>query len=69
MMLKNLTAAAPPLTDLLRLHDSKTKFPSKTIQRYRQLGLPSIRVGRRVWFRLDDVLGFLDRQQERVVGL
>lgn len=54
------------LTDLLRLHDSKTKFPSKTIQRYRKLGLPSIRVGRRVWFRLDDVLGFLDRQQKRL---
>ena len=54
------------LSDFLRLHDSKTKFPSKTIQRYRKIGLPSIRVGRRVWFRLDDVLQFLDKQQERV---
>lgn len=29
-----------------RLHESRTKFPSKTIQRYRELGLRSVRVGR-----------------------
>jgi hypothetical protein len=54
------------VASLFRLHDSKTKFPSKTIQRYRQMGLRSIRIGRRVWFRLDDVLRFLDEQQERL---
>lgn len=54
------------LTDMLRLNDSKTKFPSKTIQRCRKLGLRSTRIGRRVWFRLDDVLRFLDQQQDRL---
>ena len=49
-----------------RLHESKTKFPKKTIQRYRQMGLRSVRVGRRVWIRLDDVLRFLDEQQDRL---
>ena len=49
-----------------RLHDSRTKFPAKTIQRYRRMGLKTVRVGRRVFFRLDDVLRFLDRQQERL---
>lgn len=49
-----------------RLHESKTKFPEKTIQRYRRMGLRTVRVGRRVWFRLDDVLRFLDQQQDRL---
>ncbi len=49
-----------------RLHDSKTKFPAKSIQRYRRMGLETVRVGRCVWFRLDDVLRFLDRQQARL---
>ncbi len=48
-----------------RLHQSKTKFPAKTIQRYRRMGLKTVRIGRRVWFRLDDVLRFLDQQQNR----
>lgn len=52
-----------------RLHDSQTKFPSKTIQRYRRLGLRATRIGRRVWFRLDDVLRFLDQQQNRLARL
>ena len=53
-----------------RLADSKTKFPKKSIQRYRKLGLRTVRVGRRVWYRLDDLLRFLDRQQERLsIGL
>jgi hypothetical protein len=51
---------------LFRLHDSKTKFPEKTIQRYRRMCLRTVRVGRRVWFRLDDVLRFLDDQQDRL---
>lgn len=49
-----------------RLHETNTKFPEKTIQRYRRMGLRTVRVGRRVWFRLDDVLRFLDEQQERL---
>ena len=49
-----------------RLHDSKTKFPEKSIQRYRRMGLRTVRIGRRIWFRLDDVLCFLDQQQERL---
>jgi hypothetical protein len=49
-----------------RLHESKTKFPEKTIQRYRRMGLRTVRIGRRVWFRLDDVLRFLDEQQDRL---
>ena len=54
-----------------RLHESRTKFPEKTIQRYRRMGLRTVRVGRRVWFRLDDVLRFLDDQQDRLstIGL
>lgn len=56
------------VADFFRLADSKTKFPTKTIQRYRQLGLRSVRVGRRRWFTLPDVLEFLDRQQDRVGG-
>ena len=54
------------VADFFRLADSKTKFPAKTIQRYRQLGLRSVRVGRRRWFTLPDVLDFLDRQQDRL---
>jgi len=49
-----------------RLHESKTKFFEKTIQRYRRMGLRTVRIGRRVWFRLDDVLRFLDEQQDRL---
>ncbi len=49
-----------------RLQDSRTKFPAKTLQRYRKMGLKTVRVGRRVFFRLDDVLRFLDRQQDRL---
>ena len=49
-----------------RLHDSKTKFTAKTIQRYRRMGLKTVRIGRRVWFRLDDVLRFSDQQQDRL---
>ena len=50
-----------------RLQDSGTKFPAKTIQRYRKMGLNTVRVGRRVFFRLDDVLRFLDQQQARLM--
>ncbi len=42
--------------DFFRLRESRTKFPAKTIQRYRKLGLKAVRVGRRRWFRLDDVM-------------
>ncbi len=49
-----------------RLQDSRTKFPEKTLQRYRRMGLKTVRVGRRVFFRLDDVLRFLDQQQDRL---
>lgn len=48
-----------------RLADSRTRFPRKTIERYRRMGLRAVRVGRRKWFRLDDVLRFLDDQHER----
>jgi hypothetical protein len=66
------TEPAPFLMDredlaaLLRLHDCGIRFPEKTIRRYRRLGLRSVRIGRRVWFRLDDVLRFLDAQQDRL---
>lgn len=50
------------LIDLLRLRDSGTRFPAATIRRYRKLGLPTVRVGRRVWFRLPDILIWLDRR-------
>jgi hypothetical protein len=53
------------LTAFLRRGES-VRFPSKTIARYRSMGLRAVRVGRRVWFRLDDVLRFLDAQQARV---
>lgn len=54
------------LIAFLRLYDCNIKFPEKTIQRYRRMGLRTVRVGKRVWFRLDDVLRFLDEQQERL---
>ncbi len=50
----------------LRLNDSRTKFPAKALQRYRQLGLRTVRIGRCAWYRLDDVLRFLDGQQARL---
>ena len=49
-----------------RLAEGRTKFPAKTIQRYRRLGLKTVRVGRSIWFPLDDVLRFLDHQQRRL---
>jgi hypothetical protein len=49
-----------------RLAESRTRFPAKTIERYRRLGLRSVRIGRRRWFTLPDVLDFLDRQQARL---
>ncbi len=57
---------ADEVAAFFRLHESKTKFPEKTIQRYRRMGLRTVRVGRRVWFRLDDVLRFLDERQDRL---
>jgi len=52
----------------LRLHQSGTRFPAKAIQRYRRMGLRTVRVGRCAWYRLDDVLRFLDGQQDRISG-
>lgn len=57
------------VVDFFRLGESATKFPSKTIQRYRRMGLRSVRVGRRRWFTLPDVLDFLDKQQVRLTGV
>ncbi len=48
---------------LLRLGDSGVRFPRATIARYRKLGLRSVKVSRRRWYTLADVLDFLDRQQ------
>ena len=52
--------------DLFRLRESGCRFYKAAIGRYRGLGLRSVRVGRRVWFRLDDVLAFLNSQQRRL---
>jgi hypothetical protein len=54
--------SAEDVADLFRLRDSGTRFPRATIRRYRERGLPTVRVGRRVWFRLPDVLQWLDRR-------
>ena len=54
------------LIDLLRLADSGTRFPICTIQRYRKLGLQSVRIGKRVWYRLDDVVKWLDEHHTRL---
>ena len=56
------------LIGFLRLHESRTRFPKSTIARYRRLGLRTVRVGRRAWYALPDVLDFLDGQQVRVAG-
>ncbi len=56
------------LIGFLRLNESRTRFPKSTIARYRRLGLRTVRVGRRVWYALPDVLEFIDRQQVRVMG-
>lgn len=50
-----------------RLHQSGARFPAKSIQRYRHMGLRTVRVGRCAWYRLDDALRFLDGQQARDV--
>lgn len=52
--------SAADVADLFRLRDSGTRFPKATIRRYRKRGLPTVRVGRRVWFRLPDVLLWLE---------
>jgi len=49
-----------------RLADSHTRFTRKTIERNLSMGLQTVRVGRRKWFRMDDVLRLLDQQQERI---
>lgn len=48
------------VADLFRLHDSKIRFPRATIARYRRMGLRTVRVGRRTWYTLPDVLAFLE---------
>ena len=52
------------VAQFLRLSDNR--FPRKSIERYRRLGLQAVRVGRRKFFRLDRVLEFLDRQEQRL---
>ena len=54
------------LIRFFRLNGGQPKFPKKTIQRYRRKGLQSVRIGRRVLFRLDDALRFLDQQQAKL---
>ncbi len=56
------------LIAFLRLHESRTRFPKSTVARYRRLGLRTVRVGRRVWYALPDVLDFIDGQQERLTA-
>lgn len=56
------------LTDLLRLRDSGVRFPCRTIRRYRQMGLRTVRVGRCIFVRLDDALAFLNAQQDRLAA-
>lgn len=46
---------------LLRLADSGVGFPRATVARYRKLGLRSVKVSRRRWYTLADVLAFLAR--------
>lgn len=57
------------LIGFLRLHESRTRFPKSTIARYRRLGLRTVRVGRRAWYALPDVLDFIDAQQSRLCSL
>jgi len=54
------------VADLFRLHDSKTRFPKATIARYRRMGLRTVRVGRRTWYTLPDVLTFISSGTERL---
>ena len=50
------------LVEFLRL---EVRFPRDSIDRMRTHGLQACQVGRRVLFRLTDVLEFLDREQRR----
>lgn len=50
------------LVEFLRL---EVRFPRDSIDRMREHGLRACQVGRRVLFRLTDVLEFLDREQSR----
>jgi hypothetical protein len=44
---------------VLRFGDMDVRFPRAALARYRRLGLRSVRVGKRTWFTLPDVLAFL----------
>ncbi|MDX2146583.1 MAG: helix-turn-helix domain-containing protein [Planctomycetota bacterium] len=56
------------VADLLRLRESGIRNPEATLRRYRKSGLQCVRVSRRVLFRLDDVLRWLDGQRAESVG-
>lgn len=57
------------LAGLLRIHATGIRFGRKSIERYRRLwALKPIRLGRRAWYVLPDVLDALDRQRQRLQG-
>ena len=53
------------LEELILLLRIRVRFPEKTIERMRHRGLKGVQVSKRVLFRLDNVLEFMDMEQER----
>jgi len=56
---------ADDVADLFRLLPAYTRFSKATLRRYRKRELKCVRVGRRTWYALPDVLDFLDAKQAR----
>lgn len=53
------------LLKFLRVDEDELRFPEKRIETMRKNGLRAVQCGRRVLFKLDDVLRFLQQEQER----
>ncbi len=57
---------ADELLRFLRVDEQDLRFPEKFVENARKkYGLRAVQVGRCVYFKLDDVLKYLELQQER----
>ena len=50
------------LCEFLRIE--RVRYPREAVERLRHRGLSAIQVGKRVLYRVDDVVDFLDRQHD-----
>jgi len=51
--------------ELIEFFRLNVRFPEKTIERMRKKGLQAVQVSKHVLFKLDDVLDFLKKEQQR----